>query len=275
MGFHVNVSAVDKDGGTIPLSRGMLTEIMYEWLPYERKNYTKLRGEGSIYAEKIKDFINDKNLIQNLKNIIEDREHSTIDIEDLYAKYGLSSYLTIKKFSKEKGLSLTNYKNNNVLEFRVFPSSNDIEKLLEYTSDAISVFTNGIENYLEHPSKTILELQKTYYKYRFVYDDSAPLESYTGTLASLEFLGTFRPENRFHVQFIYKVKKGLFGDKIIVDKEDKIKGFDKLVIYYYGNLYETYEYDIIPGKESGTFTIKNPVEIDSKRYRQIGDAYRS
>jgi hypothetical protein len=59
MGFHVNVSAVDEKGKIVELTRGMFAELIYDWLPYEKKNYKSLRGEGSVYAKKIQDYIND------------------------------------------------------------------------------------------------------------------------------------------------------------------------------------------------------------------------
>jgi hypothetical protein len=65
MGFHVNVSAVDDKGETVKLSNGMLTELIYEWLPYERKHYKTYRGEGSDFAEKIFDYLNDSSYLVN------------------------------------------------------------------------------------------------------------------------------------------------------------------------------------------------------------------
>ncbi len=272
MGFHVNVSAVNENGKQVILTRGILTELMYKWLPYEKKNYKKLRGEGSIYARKIKDILNDNYKLQMLNQLIKTKNGDKIDNDEYFEKYGLNSWLITNEISNEKFYSITNHKQNNVIEFRVFPSDTNINILLEYTQDAIDIFQSSINKYINNPEKTIIKLQKTYCKY--IYDIGDIVERYSGYFEEWNILSRIRGDISF--KYIFRIKQGLFETKYLVYSESdsrenledflysKFSGkslFDKIVFEYKdieSNTFTSYVYDFSFSLNFGSFTIQNP-----------------
>lgn len=168
MGFHVNVSAVDDKGELVKLTNGMLSELIYSWLPYERKHYKTFRGEGSTYAQKIFDYLNNSDYLafQN-KNILSVYGEELKDY-DMFQTYGLGLKHIIKLINSAKMLSMTHHKNNNVVEFRIFNSNTDIKKLLSYTQDAITVFEGAIQKYCNHPENTLIQIQKQNMLYKYI-----------------------------------------------------------------------------------------------------------
>ncbi len=267
MGFHVNVSAISETGKQVILTRGMLTELIYKWLPYEKKNYKKLRGEGSIYARKIKDILNDNYKLQMINLIIKNINGDKIDNDEYFEKYGLNSWLITDEISNEKHYSLTNHKKNNVIEFRVFPSDTNIDTLLQYTRDAIDVFESAIKKYIDNPQKTILKLQKTYCKY--VYNTDDIVKNYSGYLDEWDILTRIRGDITF--QYIFRIKQGIFESKYLIypaELEDfiytdftKKELFNKIVFEYKdveNNTSTSYVYDFSFDFVNYTFSIKNP-----------------
>jgi len=62
---------------------------------------------------------------------------------------------------------MTEYKRKNIIEFRIFPSKSDINLLIEYTNDALNVFKKSIKEYKQNYDKLVIDIQKTYLKYKF------------------------------------------------------------------------------------------------------------
>jgi hypothetical protein len=78
-GYHVNVSIVDEKGTQINLTPGILLEIVKRWYPFEKKNYSEYRGQGTIYAINMSEIVDDVDIMQVIyekidKSKIEDSE---------------------------------------------------------------------------------------------------------------------------------------------------------------------------------------------------------
>ncbi len=167
MGFHVSVSAVDENEKMIKLTNGMMSELIQNWLPYESDNYRKLRGEGSEYAQKIGDLITNREIIPILVNsLVRTINDENIDNLDYYNPYGLNLWYAKYLVNNQKYLSMTHHKQNNVIEFRIFPAKNNIKQLLEYNKDAINVFEYSLNNYIHNTQEIVDKLQLTYSKYK-------------------------------------------------------------------------------------------------------------
>jgi hypothetical protein len=148
-GFHVNVSIVDsKDSKTIKLTPGILFEICKLWYPFEKKHYTEYRGDGSIYAINMSKITDD---IEFMKIIFNKKDGSLIKESDILvpeSHYGIRTLFDMERI-KNKFTSL-HLKNNDILEFRVFPSKNKLDELVDYTKKSISIIKKGIKNIIEH-----------------------------------------------------------------------------------------------------------------------------
>ncbi len=208
MGFHVNVSAVDEKGKIVELTRGMITELIYDWLHYEKKNYKSLRGEGTFYAKKIQDYINNDRFIKILYENIINKNNEKIKISEIYEPYGIASWYINKIINKEKYLSMTHHKQNNVIEFRVFNSSTNIEKLISYTQDAIDLFKNTIQKYCDNPEETLIQIQKQNLKYKYLHVE-LPIRKFNHRLT--DFIEYLNLDPNSKIDSYYYIKKGFLG----------------------------------------------------------------
>ena len=57
-----------------------------------------------------------------------------------------------------KFLSATHFKGNNVIEFRIFGGTKNIDSLLSYTQDAIDVFYRSIKSFCDKPEEIIADV---------------------------------------------------------------------------------------------------------------------
>lgn len=160
MGFHVNVSAVQSER-TVELSPSMLMELIYTWIPYEKKYYTKYRGDNSDYANKILLEQNGKMIKYWIKwNGIKSIDDQMIDKPQLYQPYGLAGKYLVNSVNNDKFLAMTHHKNNNVIEFRMYAAQREIETLMKYTSEAIGVFTKSLQNYCDNYIEILARIQQ-------------------------------------------------------------------------------------------------------------------
>jgi hypothetical protein len=172
MGFHVNVSAVDEKNETVKLSQGMLTELVYNWLPYEKKYYKKYRGEDAYYAQKIQGIFNDTEFIKSRIENITTIEDEPVNTSDLYQPYGLGIKTIVDWINYKKFLAITHHKNNNVIEFRMFGANvnklKDFKHLLTYTTDAMSVFQSSLQNYCKNYIDILVDIQRHNLLYKYI-----------------------------------------------------------------------------------------------------------
>lgn len=73
-GYHVNVSIVDDSSKTeepkqIKLTPGFLYEICKRWYPFEKKNYSEYRGQGTPYAINMSEIVDDVEYMQVIYNL--------------------------------------------------------------------------------------------------------------------------------------------------------------------------------------------------------------
>ena len=274
MGFHVNVSAVDETGKMVELTRGMLTELIYGWLPYEKKNYKALRGEESEYAQKLETEMNTKNPI--ILNIVKDKNSGNINNYEYFAPYGLNVWSVYKTISSigisSKYYSITNWKNNNVIEFRIFPSKNDINLLLNYTKDAINVFKSSIESYLNSPEKTLMCLQKTYIKYK--YEASIPLKYISRDFAERKYM--FSLYFATPVDFYYRKTTSFFFFENLEFNDSPSNNdntWNTVIKYKVGeNDYKYYSYNFL---KSNGLQYTNPVRLTKEEYDSLVYNFRA
>jgi hypothetical protein len=268
MGFHVNVSAVDEKGKIVELTRGMMAELIYDWLPYEKKNYKSLRGEGSYYAIKIQDYLNDEDTIKFFYDSIINKNDEILKVSDIYEPYGVAlNHLINNVINKEKYLSMTHWKNNNVVEFRVFNSSTNIEKLISYTQDAINVFRGAIQKYCDNPEETLIQIQKQNLKYKFI--SFIPFSKYKGVFYDFYNFMIFR--KNFITKFAFVEKSKLLGLK-----KEKVYGhlynflFDfkdfKIFIKFDDGSYYLYDVKVLDD-DFVKILISNPVKYSKEDYK--------
>ena len=266
MGFHVNVSGVDENGKMIELTRGMQTELLYDWLPYEKKNYRALRGEGSGYAAKLEDVVNDEKNIDLISLFLKNKNDEPLNNYEYFAPYGLNIWNVYKEINREKFLSMTHWKKNNVIEFRVFPSKNELPLLLNYAKDAMKVFQSSIQSYLNAPEKTLMNLQKTYLMYKYV-KFSPPLESFEGHISLWDKVCDVF--NIYSPDYVYrKTSSWLFGEKIEVKINEYNEEWNVIAMYNLGNSSKIYSYKYIMDITMN-MKLYNPVEISREEFREI------
>lgn len=154
-GYHVNVSIVEKTKTensvhkTVKLTPGILFEICKQWYPFEKKHYTEYRGQGTYYAKNLSQIVDD---IEIMKIFSEKTDKTPINIEDINfsdKKYGLRNLYYMKQIY-DKYTSLHIKPEHNVLEFRVFPSKNKMDLLVDYTKKALAIIRKSMQNVLEN-----------------------------------------------------------------------------------------------------------------------------
>jgi hypothetical protein len=278
MGFHVNVSAVDENGKMVELTRGMLTELIYGWLPYEKKNYKALRGVGSYYAKKLEDVVNSIDKKKVLDIIVKNKNGGEINNYEYFSPYGLNIWNAYKNVNSEKYYSMTHHKNNNVVEFRVFPSKNDLKLLLSYTQDAINVFKSSLESYVYNPERTLMNLQKTYINYK--YDMSFPVKEFSGNYdAMYELLSLI---SAVKINFIYREKRSFFffddiSFQYYFGEPGKTEGYRSIIKYKLpgGNIkYYSYDYIYDIKDDEAYISFSNPIEISSEEFKGLQSKFR-
>jgi len=277
MGFHINVSAYDikGDSGPITLTRGMFAELIYDWIEYEKKNYRKLRGEGSHYAVKIQDYLNDSETITNMKSYISEKNGEKIGNSDLYEPYGIALWYITDIINSEKMLSMTHHKKNNVIEFRVFNSSTDIKQLISYTQDAIGVFKTAIQRYCDNPAETLVQIQKNNLKYKYNQLE-IPFPEFNGNIWKLNEYCNSRGDCK--IKFGYKKKSNFFGLRSSVEV-NYIFNFEEFnAVIEFDNLETSvpvyYSYSALFNEEDGNIHLNNPMEISKTEYKVLEDIYK-
>lgn len=289
-GFHINVSVEDETGQMVKLTKGMLLALIDNWMDFEKKNYVKLRGkEGSEYAKKLRSIIETKQSILKgfEKGKILNKEGNELEIDEYYTPFGLGYFAILKTISKMwsgKTYAFTNHKNNNVIEFRVFNSRNEIEPLLHYIDDAVTVMKSAFESYIKNPMKNILQIQNNCLNYTIEKQEyKIPIPEITPKNSDMMDNGyiwvywllrqleiDYSDINNFIDIKLFKIEKPIFGkvkynrlrDVFNREKITNLKNV-KAYIVYTNNLTltrEHYFYDFIVKNDN--FVIKNPVKIN-------------
>jgi len=218
MGFHVNVSGIDIKNQIIPLTYGFLNELIQEWLPYEKKHYKTLRPESGSYAQSLSDRI--ENLYKNNTHV--NLENKNLYIDDYTQKNGPYIRELISIINHTKNNSITNYKQINVIEFRVFGSNNNISKLIDYTQDAMNVFQSAMNRYLKDVVDITSSIQKvnTQIKYSLIDKSLLDLSKINEFIYIFYFFrGASQKINSKYINLysniVYIENKKLFGSKYI------------------------------------------------------------
>jgi hypothetical protein len=284
MGFHVNVSAVDEKGQIVKLTKGMFAELIYDWIPYENKNYKSLRGQGSNYAQKIQDYINDEENIKIYGTLIRSINDEELKVSNFYESYGLAIWYATNLINNFKKLSMTHHKQNNVIEFRVFSSSTDINKLISYTQDAIDIFKGAINKYISNPEETLVQIQKRNLKYKYI-QLSIPFKKFEGSFDN--FKNYINIRNDYRIKFIsYEVSKlfGLRKEKVyssinlnIFDRLNRLNNnFNNIKIYTETSSGSYYVYDLnIKNFRYEEIRIYNPIKITKEEYAIMLNEYKT
>jgi hypothetical protein len=183
-GYHVNVSIVDTSGSGEPievkLTPGILLEIVKRWYPFEKKHYTEYRGQGTVYAANMSEIVDDVDFMQAIYEHIGNNNISSVQIagsENVITKkiseseilsspnkFGLRNLFYLNQIN-DKYTSLHRKPNTNILEFRVFPSKNKMDLLIDYTKKAIGIIEKSFKYVLDNSDKISYEynyLKSTY-----------------------------------------------------------------------------------------------------------------
>jgi len=186
-GYHVNVSLVDpetKDFKQIKLTPGFLYEICKRWYSFEKKHYNEYRGQGSFYAANISKNSDDVELMQILyeyqENITdkiskkqvagsEKVEMNHISKDEIFSpenKPGLRNLFYMNQINNKLRSLHSKIANRNILEFRVFPSKNEMNLLIDYTRKSINLIKNSTKYFLENPDKVVNEYNSLVSRYK-------------------------------------------------------------------------------------------------------------
>jgi hypothetical protein len=168
-GYHVNVSIVDDSSKTsepiqIKLTPLILLEIVKRWYPFEKKHYTEYRGQGTEYAINMSEVVDDVDFMQA---IYENNDLNRIPESEILLpenKYGVRNLFYLHQIN-DKYTSLHRKPDTNILEFRVFPSKNKMDLLIDYTKKAIGIIEKSFKYVLDNPEKISYEynyLDSTY-----------------------------------------------------------------------------------------------------------------
>lgn len=270
MGFHVNISAV-KRGETKPitLTDTMLMELVYTYLPYEKKFYKDLRGENSYYAPKLKDYLNDKENFLKVQEKVLHLNNEPIDIDEYYTPYGLAIQELVTHISKVKQLAITNHKKINVIEFRVFPSKNNIETLIQYTQDAINIFQTAMNNYCKNARKILSKIQSQNLLYKditsegpftykeFTYNELIHIQIFKNILwyNKKNFFGK-KTKKYFHIWNLYKYTDYKIYAVLSFDIDEKLQHYVYEITYVYNT-------------EEEKYVFSNPRPLTNEEFKEI------
>jgi hypothetical protein len=183
-GYHVNVSIVDEADRQVKLTPIFLYEICKRWYPFEKKHYAEYRGQGTDYAINMSEVVDDTEFMktvykfkenpQNIDKIstiqkagseeVEMKPISDDEILGPETKPGIRNLYYMYQIN-DKFTSLHRKPNTNILEFRVFPSKNKMDLLVDYTKKAIKIIENSVKNILENPKKVSEEYNYLVSKY--------------------------------------------------------------------------------------------------------------
>jgi hypothetical protein len=183
-GYHVNVSIVDQEDRQVKLTPVFLYEICKRWYPFEKKHYTEYRGQGSYYAINMSEVVDDVDFMKTIykfkespKNIdkistiqkvgseeVQMKPISDDEILGPETKPGIRNLYYMYQIN-DKFTSLHRKPNTNILEFRVFPSKNKMDLLIDYTKKAIKIIENSVKHVLENPKKVSQEYNDLVSKY--------------------------------------------------------------------------------------------------------------
>lgn len=279
MGFHVNVSAIDEQGNIVKLTKGMLAELIYEWIPYEKEHYTKLRGyEDSVYAQRLQTIFEHIKFIKLFNQNVVYKNDEPIKNFDIYKPYNIGLQYLIDTVNINKYLSMTHHKNNNVVEFRVFNSSVDINTLIQYTQDTISIFKNAIQRYIDNPQETLVKIQNSNLMYKHLHLRET-FDTFTGTVDEFIDLCFY-----YHINFfVFYEKPRLFGApkkmrsldiyKILENGIKNVKMCIKYEDYNHIDKNIRYIYDIKVLNDN-EFELNNLKKISLKEIDNIEETYK-
>lgn len=243
-GFHVNVSAVNEKGKQIELTPGLLFEICRYWYPFEKKNYATYRGEGSKYAKDVSKFVDFPEAMRYL--VFRNDGEEISDKEVRQNTHFIREIFYVDEIM-DKYTSLHKKPNTNILEFRVFPSKNTLDDLIEYTKKGIDVVTKGLKSFNKSYTRIAREYfeAKTFYNLELkIFDDM----DYEGTLTLYDFLNFqlngVKDHNEMFKDWSREIKKIIpvtttylffFSEtrnQILIDYEEGLVEGDHLYISY-------------------------------------------
>lgn len=148
-GFHFNFSFMNDDE-KVEINTFLFYILMCDWLKYDAENYEKLRGSlvfQNFYAKSLSKIFNSEYAIEWISHTYFNFPDGIRD----YYRFRADAYSAMIMANKSKYLSLTNHKNIDVIEARLFPSSVDLNVLEGYINDTLDIIDKFIEK-LHNPS---------------------------------------------------------------------------------------------------------------------------
>jgi hypothetical protein len=183
--FHVNISINEmknKKLQKIRIRNGMLFEICKDWYKFEKDNYVKYRGEEiDPYANNIYKNSDDA---KYMKTIFQKRSGEAITEEEIFIpedKYGVRTLLYVNEiYNKYRSLHFKS--KQDLLEFRIFPSSNNTNELIEYTKISLDFIEKSMKSFLKNKDYISSEYNRINSKYKINEIYNVDFDKYSGSL---------------------------------------------------------------------------------------------
>lgn len=174
-GFHINISVVNDKDKPLYYSNGMIDSLLDYYEPYENQNYQKFSSKEKIkYANSIINY--SKNYTYRYYSQFFNKSYLNKEIERNFTS-GIKFYRSFVNLDF-KYLAI-HTKNDYILEFRLFPTSEDSEQLFKYILNTIDIIYASSENYIKNYKKIIDNLQSLNLKIEMDYSEP---DKYTGPL---------------------------------------------------------------------------------------------
>ena len=184
--FHVNVSMLNKENEPIFFSRGFLDCFLDLYEKYEDKNYDKYRPYGTSYADKILNYAKEYTY-KNVKNMTQFNDNKETDY--FYENFikGKKYYRNFITFEGNKNAKYNSIhtKNGYIMEFRLFPTDDKKEPLINYLLDSVKLLKKANEIYSENYKEIINKVQRLNSE---IICNYKPIKYYDGYIYTKDFL---------------------------------------------------------------------------------------
>ena len=237
-GFHVNISIVDQNKVPFKFTKPFEMELFKNWYNFEEAHYEEYRGNGTIFAQRLGNYVKDNEIINSVY-VKKSDDSSLIEEEEVLSDYGLKNIIFMEKTKHTNDMYDGKYhsiykKSESILECRIFPSKNDGTILLDYTKKALDVVKNSMAYYIKNYTK----LNKSYNYLLENYKEKYPnfdKYNYSGSIKEYENNRKFVSMNNFNIkqllvtwktevetEVVYETTFMLIFNNVKLIKENKI-----------------------------------------------------
>ncbi len=269
-GFHVNISIVDENDNPVKLTYLYKFEFANTMYKFEKDKYELYRGsEGTRFALSIAKYID--NNIEDMIKYIKTKDGKEVSINDFTEDYGIKNLYYPNIMMYEKYRTIYHKEEANIFEFRIYPSKNDKNLLINYTEEALEIMKNTMSDYMKNCEKIYSKYIQIRDKYNILIEDTKENEfvyfrNYEGKFSEyLKLMKTFwffkkykfyedydGPSLEYYQEFEAEIEKEsiievpflfFFTDVRKVNKKIKIEGLQEGTYIY---TIQYIDYDFYP-----------------------------